>query len=337
MLLTTDLFLIGLGLALGYGFTPVAIRFANAWGLLDIPEGSLKIHTHPTPRSGGVALIVGFLCVTALAFVLDRPLLNLQELTIAILLFGLGFWDDRDSRSPRLRMILQVLIYSLGFILNVHISLGAPQIVEFMVGLIVFVAVINGMNFYDGADGLLTLTAIGGLGVWAAIALSAGAAVLPYLVFVALLVGFMPANWHPARIFLGDGGSFLVGFFFYLVMVRSSGADLGFLAGSWVCALPVCDAIAATVDRILRHRNVWEGDRDHVYDIMARLGFSTPQVAITLALVAAVCARSAAWIAVQNEPARWLLTIGIYVVLAVGIFVLRRRFGETPVATADNI
>lgn len=337
MLPTTDLFLIGLALALGFGFTPVAIRYASAWGLLDIPEGSLKIHTHPTPRSGGVALILGFLCVALVALALERPLLNLQELVIAVLLFGLGFWDDRASRSPRLRMILQVLIYTLGFTFNVHITLGAPVVVEFVVGLIVFVAVINGMNFYDGSDGLLTLTAIGGLGVWAAVALSSGVAVLPYLVFVALLVGFVRANWHPARIFLGDGGSFLVGFFFYLVVVRSSGADLGFLAGSWVCALPVCDAIAATVDRSLRHRNVWEGDRDHVYDILVRLGLGTPQVAITLALVAAVCARGAAWIPAQPEFTRWMLTIGIYVVLAVGIFVLRRRFGETPVATAQEI
>ena len=141
MLPTTDLLLIGLGLALGFGFTPVAIRYASAWGLLDLPEGSLKIHTHPTPRSGGVALVFGFLCVAVAANVMGRPLLNLQELIIAILLFGLGFWDDRASQSPRLRMILQVLIYTLGFTLNVHITLGAPVIVEFTVGLIVFVAI----------------------------------------------------------------------------------------------------------------------------------------------------------------------------------------------------
>lgn len=337
MLTSVDFLLIGFGLVLGYLFTPVAIRYAGSWGLLDYPGGSLKIHTQPVPRSGGVSLIAGFLCVALLALALQRPLLNLWELILAILLFGLGLWDDRDSRSPRMRMLLQVGIYTLGFVADVRITLGAPLIVEFVVGLIVFIAVINGMNFYDGSDGLLALTAIGALGVWAAVAGNSGADVLPYLVFVALLLGLVHANWHPARIFLGDGGSFFVGFFFYLVVVRSSGADMGFLAGSWVCALPVCDAIAATVDRALRHRNVWEGDRDHVYDILVRLGMSTSQVAMTLAVAAALCARSAAWLPGLAEPARWAMTIGIYVVLAVGIFVLRRRFRETPVATARVI
>jgi UDP-GlcNAc:undecaprenyl-phosphate GlcNAc-1-phosphate transferase len=332
-----DLAIIGLGLLLGFVFTPVVIRYAARWGLLDVPEGALKIHSLPTPRSGGVAIFAGFLCVTLMATLLDRPMLSVQELSMATLLFGLGLWDDRDSRSPRLRMVLQVLIYGLGFLLDVRIVLGAPLIVEFVVGLIVFVAVINGINFYDGADGLLSLTAIAGLGVWSAIGLTAGADVLPYLVFVALLAGFVRANWHPARIFLGDGGSFLVGFFFYLVVARSSGTDMGFLAGSWVCAVPVCDAIAATVDRRLSRRNVWEGDRDHVYDILSRLGWSTPQVATSLAIITALCARTAAFIPQQPELVRWSLTIGVYVFLAVGIFVLRRRFAETAVATTADI
>ena len=331
-----DLLLIGLGLVLGYALTPVAIRYASAWGLLDIPEGLIKIHKQPTPRSGGVSLTLGFLCVAALAFMMDRPLLNLQEFVVALLLFGLGLWDDRDSRSPGLRMVLQVLIYSAGFALDVRITLGAPLSVEYVAGLIVFIAVINGINFYDGLDGLLSLTAIGALGVWAVITLSAGADALPYFVLVALLVGFVPANWHPAQIFLGDGGSFFVGFFFYLVVVRTSGADFGFLAGSWVCALPVCDAIAATVDRGLRHRNAWKGDRDHIYDILVRRGLSTPQVAMMLAFVAAVCARFAAWIPEQSEATRWSLTIGVYVILAVGIFAVRRKYGETAVATVQK-
>jgi UDP-N-acetylmuramyl pentapeptide phosphotransferase/UDP-N-acetylglucosamine-1-phosphate transferase len=321
--------LIAAGGVLACLLTPVARRLGFAWGLLDHPEGPLKIHTEATPRSGGLALAASLLVVVLAARFLERPLLAPAELAVALLLLALGLWDDRRPRSARVRLGLQVAVYAAGFALGMRLPLGLPGWGEFLIGLTLFIAIVNAVNFYDGVDGLLSLTAVGALGVWAVLAFELEAPALPFAVAAAVLLGFLPYNWHRARIFLGDGGSFLVGFCFFLVLQRTSEAGLGLVPGIWVVALPVCDALGATLDRLVRHRNIWRGDRDHIYDILGRLGWSTPRVALALALAAALTAR-AGGVAVALVPAvQWVATVILYTMLTGAVVYLRTRFRAT--------
>jgi UDP-GlcNAc:undecaprenyl-phosphate GlcNAc-1-phosphate transferase len=325
----TDGSLVAAGFVLAYLFTPVARRLGFAWGLLDTPEGPLKIHTEAIPRSGGLALAASLLLVSLAAHFLDRPLLSPAELAVALLLLALGLWDDRRPRSARLRLLLQVVIYAIGFALGMKLSLGLPVFGDFLIGLVLFIAIVNAVNFYDGMDGLLSLTGVAALGVWAVVAFDLGSSILFFAVAAAVLLGFLPFNWHRARIFLGDGGSFLVGFCFFLVLQRAGETGLGLVPGIWVVALPVCDALGATLDRLVQHRNVWRGDRDHIYDILSRLGWSTPRVAISLALAAALTAR-AGGVAAELIPAvQWVATVVLYTLLTGAVVYLRVRFRTT--------
>jgi UDP-N-acetylmuramyl pentapeptide phosphotransferase/UDP-N-acetylglucosamine-1-phosphate transferase len=307
-----------------------AVRPAEALGrrlgLVDRPGGALKIHAEPTPRSGGVALLAGLLVAALVGWALDGPILNQREAAVGLLLFGLGVWDDKSPRSPKLRMVLQVAIYLFGYAVGLRAHPGWPAWGVFLSGLIWFVVVVNAANFYDGMDGLLSLTALAAFAVWGAAAGSFGIAPALTLAAAGALAGFLPRNWHPGRIFLGDGGSFLVGFMFYMTLVRGAEGGFGPVPGLLIAALPVCDAGAATLDRIARRTNVWTGDRDHLYDIMARLGLCPRSIALLLGLLSGLCALTAVVVAPLGTAVRWVTVVAVYVLLTAAVLAMRRRY-----------
>ena len=311
---------------IAWALSIVSERLGRALKLVDSPEGPLKIHARVTPRFGGFAVIVSLWLLYLAGSVTGLATLTVAQLAVASLLFALGVWDDFRPRSAALRLVLQVMIFAIAWNLGVRVPVTGVTWLDAGAACVLFVVVINAVNFYDGMDGLLALTATCALGVWAAVAAEAGWAWFPAAAAAAVLLGFLPRNWHPARIFLGDGGSFVVGFLFYLVFTARPDAGSTVWVGLWVCAVPVCDAVAATIDRLSRGRNVLEGDRDHVYDILARLGLSAPRVALFLGLVAAVTARGTQLVAGKSVVQCATLTVLLYTTLILAILALRRRF-----------
>jgi len=305
-----------------------AVRPAEALGrrlgLVDRPGGALKIHAEPTPRSGGVAIFAA-LCVAALVgYALDRPLLDLREAAVGCALFGLGLWDDRSPRSARLRMLLQIAIYAGGYALGLRAHPAWPAWGVFVSGMIWLVVVVNAANFYDGMDGVLPLTALAALVIWGIGARGLGIESAITLAAAGAVLGFLPRNWYPSRIFLGDGGSFLIGYVFYLTLVRASNGGFGPVPGLLIAVVPVCDAGGATLYRIFHRKGVLTGDRDHIYDILARRGLSSPAVAILLGALSGLCAL----LAVFSAPmlvARWAAAIALYVVCTAVVLLMRKR------------
>lgn len=306
----------------------VSEHLGRKLNLVDAPGGALKIHQRATPRFGGFAVIVSLWLVHLAGSFAGSTMFTLPELATATLLFALGTWDDFKPRQALSRLALQVLIFMLSWAWGVRIATTGLFWLDAGVSLFLFIVVINSVNFFDGMDGLLTLTAACALLVWAAVAAESDVVWLPFATSAALLLGFLPRNWHPARTFLGDGGSFVVGFLFYLVFVRSPAPGAQMFTGFWVVALPLCDAVAATVDRLRRHGNVFAGDRDHVYDMLGRLGMSAPQVALLLSLVAAIAARGTSVVASLPTYGAAAATVVLYMVLVVAILAMRRRFRQ---------
>jgi len=322
----TDGLLLGAAVVLSYALAPLSIRLGARWGLMDAPSGDLKRHTTPTPRSGGIGIVIAVLVVTAVAAFTARAHVGAAELIPAVLLFALGLWDDRRPRSPIVRLLIQIAIYLIAFALGIRLLTAWPPWLGFAAGLIWFVVVVNAMNFYDGLDGLLTLTAVLALGVWGALSAGAAPGGFVALVGVAALLGFLPRNWPPARIFLGDGGSFLVGYLFFLASCQATVGGFGVTAGLWVAAVPVCDAGAATLDRLFRGRSIWSGDRDHIYDILDRRGWSCAQIATVLGLMAGVSAAVPVFLRDTSRDARWIAIVVLYVLMTGIVWSMRVRF-----------
>lgn len=295
----------GVALAVAVLLTPVLIRVAVRSGIVDRP-GELKDQTVPVPYLGGVAVFAG----TAVGVLASRPTL-LVPLAAALVL---GVADDRFDLSAPVRLSGEVLI-------GVAVAVTCPVRFTGWVAVVLVVAVtlvtINGVNLLDGLDMLA-----GGVAAVAAVAFAVLLNGTGRAVAVALagaLVGFLVFNRPPARIYLGDGGSYLIGAALAVLTAHAWAPDrttrFGVAALALV-AVPTAEVACAVVRRLRGRRSLMAGDRGHPYDRLVALGWSRPSaslayigVEIVLAVLAVLVAHHAAL------PSAIAFDLGVGVVL----------------------
>ena len=251
--------------------TPVAMRVATATGVVDRP-GELKVHEHPVAYLGGVAVFAGM----AVPVAFEQAAL-LVPLGLAL---ALGLADDVADLAPGLR-----LLGELGVGVAAALALPAPlTALGWVATVVVVVGLLNAVNLLDGLDGLASsVAALGALGF--AFVLDGGARV-PALALAGALVGFLLWNRPPARIYLGDAGSYLVGTALALLLAATvTGHDaVAPSAGALLfVAVPVADTTVAVVRRQRAGRPLLQGDRGHVYDQLVDRGWTTGRAVLACA------------------------------------------------------
>jgi UDP-GlcNAc:undecaprenyl-phosphate GlcNAc-1-phosphate transferase len=320
-------------LVCGLSLYPIR-RFASRLGLLDRPGGH-STHTNVTPLGGGIGIWIGIMItfvIGTLAVFVVRGSTDLQTnlpagvlpyldgmwsragqlwslLGAATVLFALGVADDRRGVNVWLRLgiefaVAAFVVYGLGFGLTAYI--GVTWLTNIL-SMIWIVGVINSFNMLDNMDGLS-----GGV---AAIIAAAMAAVMlttpdpgttrPQLFIAALLLvvcgsllGFLWHNRPPAKIFMGDGGSYLVGFLIAVAMLMATYAGKGdrphaVLAPLCAMAVPLYDMCTVLWIRVVEGRSLFVGDRSHFSHRLVDLGLSRTQAVLTIYLVTATCGLAA--------------------------------------------
>jgi len=296
---------------LSCALTGCARTLAPLWGLMDQPDTGRKSHRQPTPLLGGVAIYLSLLLTLGLVAYWgpDRLMspsmwrLSLHLMTSAGLFCLVGLWDDRHPLRARTKLSLQVLA-CLPFViwgrsvdsihlLDIHLQLGVFGTLFTVFWL---VGCVNAINLVDGLDGLagtIGLIVCAAVSVHAAMLGEQQLAVMPLLI-AASLVGFLLHNWPPARIFLGDSGSLMIGFLVGALAIEGS------LKTATGCALalplvlisiPVFDTCMAIVRRKLSGRGIGEADRGHIHHCLQDRGLSNRQ---SLIAITALCAAMAA-------------------------------------------
>lgn len=297
----------GISFVAALALTPLVARIAVTRGWLDHPDSHRKLHPVPVPAVGGVAVYAAFLVALAVIPRIDGPLGNLVRESwlplgvagLAVMMLGLA--DDIRSVRPELKLLVQtaaaLFLFGNGFRVSGvsnpfggTFDLGAWAL---PVTLLWLVGMSNAFNLIDGLDGLaagLALVSTLGLLVAAVIAgrweTAAVAAAL-----AGALVGFLPYNFNPARVFLGDCGSLPVGFVLAAIAVESSikaSATLAVAVPLLALALPILDVGLAVVRRVVRHRPVFEADRHHIHHRLVDMGLTPRRAVVTLYAVAAV-------------------------------------------------
>lgn len=274
------------------------VRRKRNWGN-DQPDGVRKLHETPVPRIGGIGIFVAFILSVALlgwfagfAFVIDWWPVWLCNL----LMFGIGFLDDLRPMGARVKLFGQIGVAVVAFSLGLSIDKfsaftgeGAFELgtLSIVVTLIWLVAIPNVINLIDGMDGLasglgmflcLTLAFVGymaGLGGVALISLAVGGALLGFLLF----------NLPPAKVFLGDGGAYFIGFFIASVSMATS--NKGAIIASMLVVvialgLPILDTLFAILRRGITGVPVFRGDAEHIHHRLITLGYSKNMALITL-------------------------------------------------------
>ena len=253
--------------------TPLMIVTARRLGIVDRP-GELKPQVTSVPYLGGIAVFAG-LAVGVLA---GRPSV-LVPLAVATCL---GVTDDRVDLPPSVRLVGQVLV-------GITIVVTCPVHLPGTVGAIAIVAVtlllVNGVNLLDGLDMLAAGTTAVAAAGFAAVLHGAGRQIAVAL--GAALVGFLVYNRPPARIYLGDGGSYLLGACMALLLAEAWGPTVATptgVAALVLVAVPVAEVACAVVRRWRGHLTLLSGDRGHPYDRLVARGW--PRIAASLAYIA---------------------------------------------------
>lgn len=284
---------------------PVIIKIAFRTKFLDCPGGDpLKIHRNPTPVLGGLGIILAVLSSLAVgAMILAVSRTKLLGVALPVfLLFLLGLYDDHKGLSPRVRLMGQ---FSAALILikvgGLTVALFDHPLLNLGLTIVYLVALINAVNLLDGIDGLATgIALVASLGFLLAFIVSQNS--LGLLISVALLgasAGFLFYNFSPARIFLGDNGSTVLGFLLGVLAVLSSSelhSMRQVLTPLLILIVPVLDILLTVSRRLKKHIPLFQGDRDHVYDRLISNGFSQRQTTAIMYGLASCGALAAAFL-----------------------------------------
>lgn len=302
----------------------LALRYAQR-RLLDVP-GRRRSHAVPTPRGGGIGIVVSVLFgLVALANLPTSGSLPLRLILALGLVAAIGWIDDHRALPVRIRLAVQVLavgiwLWPLVVRLPSTVGMTWPEIPigGALVGLLALLVIwsINLHNFMDGIDGLLTLQAVFVLGVLAGLSFYAGQPQhgLAITQWAAAVAGFLPYNFPRARLFLGDVGSYAIGLLIAVAAIWVTGAQ-GSAASALIAASAfVTDASCTLLARMLGGRRWHLAHREHLYQWLVRSGFSHAQVvACYMGWNLLVVLPLLVWLAKRPDPglANWL-TLGLY-------------------------
>jgi len=274
---------------------PLLARWAPALGLNDRP-GPRKVHTAPVPRVGGLAMAAGVL-VPVLLTVPLIPAVRGILLGLLILLF-FGVWDDRAALGYRTKFLGQVLAcgicMAVGRVQIGDVTIGGidllPGPVATLVTFVFLIGVTNAVNLADGLDGLA-----GGMVLLClcAVALFAAAAGKPNVTALCLIeggavLGFLRFNTHPARIFMGDSGSQVLGFSvgaLALLATQGENSTVSPALPLLLLGLPILDTLTAMVRRMRAGRSPFAADSNHLHHRLLALGFAHREAVATVYLL----------------------------------------------------
>ncbi len=315
--------------------TPLVKMWAEKFKVYDIPKDSRRMHSTPIPRMGGVAIIFGFM-VALLCFYgkMDRRIA--ATIIGATIISVMGIVDDIKALDAKPKFIIQIiaaLVVVIGGDLKIDVITNPnffasnpywvlPEWLSVIVTIVWIVFITNAVNFIDGLDGLAA-------GVSAIMSVS--------LVFIAVKVGeypvavigtslmgacfgFLPYNFNPAKIFMGDTGSTFLGFILATLSIQGvfkSYAIISFAVPLLILGLPLFDASFAMLRRISKGQSPMQADRGHLHHRLIDMGFSQKQTVFILYAISGVLGITAVVLAESTALRAILILLCVIVFLLI--------------------
>ena len=319
---------------IGLFLVPLIILFSEKQGLLDKPN-ERKIHSHPIPRLGGVAIwictILSFFALILLSYYPHRSLLS-GLLLGSSLMFLLGLIDDIYCLSAKFKFVIQISIATIVFCLGVKITtifipilglIEIPAILSYFITIGWIVGISNAVNFIDGVDGLagsvITISCVT-LGI-ISIALVPADVVSALIAFILAgsMLGFLTYNFHPAKIFMGDSGALFAGFLLATlsIMYSMKTTDCKMYVPLLILAVPILDITFSSLRRILKGTSPFVADAEHIHHKLLHLGLSQNKAVLLLVLFSILMGWLATYIAATDTTKYFLYAVIMSIVMII--------------------
>ena len=327
--------------------TPVVRSLAFRVGAVDIPKDARRMHDHPIPRMGGLAIFFGFI----LSVLIFQPLTpELRGMLLgAVVIVILGILDDISSLPALPKFFVQIgaaLIAVLHgncieFLSNPNIFSSEPfwELGWLSIPITVFwiVGITNAVNLIDGLDGLACGVSTISSMTLLVIALSVAEPDVAVLMgaLAGACIGFLPYNLNPAKIFMGDTGSTFLGFVLAVVSIQGLfkyATIISFAVPFLMLGLPIFDTCFAILRRVSRGQSPMKPDRGHIHHRLIDMGFTQKQAVAVLYIISAILGLSAVVLTTIGVVRAMLFLLALCAAGAVaGKLYLDRSGGDTPV------
>jgi UDP-GlcNAc:undecaprenyl-phosphate GlcNAc-1-phosphate transferase len=326
-----------------YG-VPIARQAALKYGIVDAPDGRLKLQKEPVPYFGGLAIYLAFLMSVAFTFEFRQDVLGIiLGGTIVVML---GLIDDFGVLTPWTKLAGQLLAVFVLIKSGIRIEIAAlPEWLDVTLTVFWMVGLINAFNLLDIMDGLSAGVGAVSAGCLLVVALLQGDQTIAVMLVALLgsLLGFLKYNWHPARIYMGDMGAMFIGLLLgAMTMIERYPSDhpLSLLTPVFILGIPIFDTLFVMYIRYKRGLPIFWGSPDHIAIRLRHWGLSVPQIVMTSYVATAVMGMIGLAMLSVSQEVGWMLCAGTVGTLVLVTLLMKkvdvRRPGQTDVGSSHS-
>lgn len=292
---------------ISFAATPFAKKLAYKLKAIDVPKDERRIHNRPIPRMGGLAIYIAYTLCSIIFMGLNKHSLGII-IGSSIIVVG-GILDDIKSLKPIQKLIFQIIAATVLMLFGIRVnSITVPFFTEnssmdigysgIILTYLWVVGITNAVNLIDGLDGLACGICLISSITLHIVSLMSGR-YFPASLTIALAgacLGFLPYNFNPASIFMGDTGSQFLGFTLSAISIQGaikSAAAVSVAVPILALGLPIYDTIFAMVRRKINNKPIMQADRGHLHHRLLDLGLTQKQVVLIMYAISAILGATA--------------------------------------------
>ncbi|MGB4303673.1 MAG: MraY family glycosyltransferase [Syntrophomonadaceae bacterium] len=323
-----------------YFSTPLAIKAAYKLGAIDKPD-QRKVHHQTMPRLGGLAIFLAFMIVTLISSWGNAAFYGI--LAGGLIVFLVGMLDDMYQLSPWVKLLGQCLAAAVAmyfgvivhFVTNPFDGLLALGYLSLPLTFLWIVGVTNAINLIDGLDGLaggVSAIAAATMGIVSLLHGQTAVAITAFIL-VAAIAGFLPYNFHPARTFMGDGGSNFLGCVLACLAIMGtakSAALISLFVPIVILGIPIFDTFFAIIRRIYKRAPIFMPDKDHLHHRLMALGMSHRRSVLIIYGISAFFGGVAVTLSFITSPKASLLLALLLLAIVIGADRIGMFTGQPP-------
>lgn len=334
----TSLIALIAAMAISMTIIPVMVRLAPRLGMIDRPDPR-KVHAVPIPRAGGIGIVVGTLIPVAIWL----PINDLLQAYLfgSLVLLAFGAWDDARELGHYVKFVGQFLaVITVVYYGNLYVThlpfldAGLPATIGKPFTVFAMVGVINALNHSDGLDGLaggmslLSLSAIAYLAYLTDESAARNVTILIALATLGGVFGFLRYNTHPAKVFMGDGGSQFLGFtlgFLAVYLIENVNPALSPALPALYLGLPIIDILGVFAQRVYHGMNWFLASKNHIHHRLLELGFEHYEAVVINYSIQTLFVGCAIFLGYESDLLILSIYFGVIILLYTFLTVAERR------------